>query len=155
MPETGLEGLKLGLVLLWTVWLSLVILLNVTDGLKAMAILPESVKFASGNLAFIGAITKVYGTPQWLNAVLFGGVILWEGVAVYFFWKALFWKALALGGDLAAVNAAFTVSLALWGAFIIMDELFLSFFLETYDVAGAHRSIFMSFLLSLLAIHLL
>lgn len=153
ITQLGLPELKNGIVLLWALWLSLVTLFNIFDALKALAILPQSWVFASGNYAFMLETTKIYRTPRWINAALFAGVIAWELLA-----SLLLWRALLLGGEIAAVNAAFTVSLALWGGFILADEFFLAYFVESegsYSVASTHREIFAVFLLSLLAIHLL
>ncbi len=44
--------------------------------------------FASGNYRFLTETTARYGTPGWLNMVLFLGVIAWEGTAAVLFWLA-------------------------------------------------------------------
>lgn len=148
----GPTELKSGIVLLWALWFSLVTLLNVCDALRTLRVLPTSWAFASGNFAFMQATTKVYRTPDWLTGALFAGVIVWEVLATWLLWRA--W----VSGDLAHIDTAFVVSLALWGAFILADELFLAFFVEgegSYSVAATHRSLFTAFLVSLMAIHLL
>ncbi len=151
--ELGIPELKAGILLLWALWLSLVTILNITDGLKAVGVLPPTWVFASSNYVFIVETTKIYRTPPWVNAFLFVGVIVWEVLA-----SALLWRAFFMGGELNAVNTAFVVSLALWGAFIVIDEFFLTFIVEGeggYSVAATHRGLFSAFLVSLLALHLL
>lgn len=145
-----LSTLKLGLVLLWALWLSLVTVLNISDALKASGRLPETLKFASGNFAYLCEVTKIYGVSKAMNWMMFLGIILWEVVA-----SGLLWWALFSGAALVAVNAAFTVSLALWGAFILADEFFLIYFKPELDTSNTHRSLFLCFLLSLIAIHVL
>src|SRR6266852_9190868 len=80
--------LKRVLLFFWAVWLNVVFLSNLADALKGMGVLSEAWAFASGNLKFIKETTIRYGTPDLANALLFGGVILWEGVATLLFWWA-------------------------------------------------------------------
>jgi hypothetical protein len=71
--------LKRTLLLFWAGWLSLVFTTNLLDGAKAMGLLGSSWAFASGNYDFLVQTTSRYGTPGWLNALLFLGVVTWEG----------------------------------------------------------------------------
>lgn len=149
-----LLSLKQGIVLMWAVWMSLVVLLNVLDALKMSGRLPQTWKFASGNFWYIGEVTKIYGTPAWINWVFFVIVIVWES-----FGAAMLWVALAGfdGSSYAMLNAAWIVNLALWAAFIVMDEIFLAWAAEigNGNAMDAHRSLFVAWLVSLMAIHLL
>lgn len=154
MPfDLGIPQLKLGIVLLWASWLTLVTLLNLMDVLRHSGLIPKTTIFSSTNFEYIVLTTAKYRTPMWVNWLLFIGVIVWELVA-----SVLLWRALLLGAALPAVNAAFVVALALWGMFILVDEFFLTFIVEGeggYSISATHRSLFTSFLVSLLAIHLL
>jgi hypothetical protein len=150
MDFTRAAALKRGILLFWALWISVVVAMNVGDVLKAMGILPADWKLASGNYHAIVDVTKVYGTPHWLDMVLLLGVILWEGVAA-----ALFWWARARYRDghrsrWRAVYLAFSSLLALFGTFILTDELF-----HAYKVEGDHRGIAVLLLASLLALQLL
>jgi hypothetical protein len=118
MEVTGLV-LKQGILLFWALWLTVAWLANTCDGLKACHL--------------------------WLNAILFGGVILWQGCAALLFWFALsvFQGVHRPGGN--ALYAAFLVSLALWAAFIIIDEIFLA-----YATEDTHLRVFTAQALSLL-----
>src|SRR5580765_7156630 len=78
--------LKRSLLLFWAVWLTVVFLTNAADAAKAAGLLDESWAFASGNLRFVTQTTARYGTPCWANAVMFAGVIFWEGLAALLFW---------------------------------------------------------------------
>jgi hypothetical protein len=141
--------LKRALLLLWTGWLTLVFTTNVLDACKAMGLLPETWAFASDNFDFMLRTTARYGTPKWINAVLFGGVIAWEGAAVALFWQACFRFRDKCKG-MPTVYLAFTVSLPLWLSFLIADEIFVS-----YPLEATHMGIFIGQLLTLLAIELL
>jgi hypothetical protein len=146
MPVQKIDAalLKRGLLLFWALWLSLVLVTNVLDGAKALGLLAESWTFASGNYAFLCRTTARHGTPEWVNRVLFAGVIAWEALAALLFWLA----AWTYRGRL--LYPAFAVGLSLWAAFILADEVFVA-----YEVAGTHWRLFVAQLVTLLAIELL
>jgi hypothetical protein len=141
--------LKRFLLFFWAVWLSVVVLTNLADAGKSLGLLDESWVFASGNLKLIKETTARYGTPDWLNAVFFTGVILWEGVAALLFWRAG-WTFRGRASERKAVYLAFMTSLLLWGAFLLVDEVFIA-----YAVAGTHLRLFIAQLVTLLGIELL
>jgi hypothetical protein len=137
--------LKRLLVLFWAAYFTLTFLSNVTDAAKALEMLPASWPFASGNYAFLVQTTARYQAPAQVNAALFGGVILWEGLAAFQFWVA--WATFPRWH---LVRAAFTVGLMLWAAFIVADEICIS-----YGVAATHWRLFTALLATLLAVELL
>jgi hypothetical protein len=137
------------LLLFWAVWLSVVFLTNLADAGKGLGWLGESWAFASGNFKAIKETTARYGAPDWVNAVLFAGVILWEGIAAVLFWRAA-WTFRGRRSEPRVVYGAFTTSLLLWGAFLIADEVCVA-----YPVESAHRQLFIAHLATLLAIALL
>lgn len=67
-------------------------------------------------------------------------VILWQALAAWLFRQAL-------GRD-EMVHRAFAVATGLWAAFLVADELFL-----TYALEAVHLRLFIAQLLSLLVIH--
>jgi hypothetical protein len=141
--------LKRLLLLFWALWLSVVFLSNLADAAKALGLLDESWAFASGNWKAIQDTTARYGPAVTVNAILFGGVILWEGLAVLLFWRA----ALSFRGrdsGRKAVYLAFTTSLLLWAAFLVADEVCIAYLLE-----GTHLRLFVAHLVTLLALELL
>lgn len=141
--------LKRVLLFFWAVWLSVVFLSNFADALKEIGWLGESLAFASGNFKFIQATTARYGTPDFVNALLFAGVIVWEGVATLLFWWAA-WTFRGRKSGRKILYFAFTSSLLLWGAFLVADEIFIA-----YPVESTHLRLFIAHLLTLLAIDLL
>jgi hypothetical protein len=84
-PAGPVVLLKRGLLLFWAAWLGLVFATNVLDGARALGLLEPSWAFASGNYAFLCQTTARYGTPAWVNGLLFGGVIGWQGLAAVLF----------------------------------------------------------------------
>jgi hypothetical protein len=149
MALTGLM-LKQGILLFWALWLTVAWLANTCDGLKACHVLGKGWKFASGNYALMVEATQKYHTPLWLNATLFFGVILWQGGAALLFWSAFSaFQGLYRPGD-HLLYPAFLVSLALWAAFIIIDEIFLA-----YETEDTHLRVFTAQAISLLVLVLL
>jgi hypothetical protein len=141
--------LKRGLLLFSAVWLTIVFVTNVLDGCKAVGWLGEAWVFASGNYRLLAETTARYGTPAWLNGLLFLGVIAWEGAVALLFWLA--W--LCFRGEQKSrrlLYAAFSIGLSLWSAFAIADELFIA-----YAVEGTHLRLFTAQLATLLAVELL
>jgi hypothetical protein len=136
-----------GLLFFWAVWLSLVTLTNVLDGLKTLRLLPSGWAFASGNYAFMASTVAKYGTPGAVTALLFVGVVLWELLAASLFWRALAAHRRDAAGAWDAVRRAFTVSLALWAGFMLADETFFAF-----DAESTHVRLLIAQLASLLTI---
>jgi hypothetical protein len=145
----SVKTLKRGLLFFWALWMTVVFLTNLFDFLKVQGVLPGSWSFASGNYGFMEEVTAVHQTPPALVLVLFLGVIVWEAAAAVLLWRAfMLFQGVLRGMD--AVYAAFAVSLALWAAFMLADEVFIS-----YGVEGTHMAIFTAQIATLLAIRLL
>ncbi len=140
--------IKRGLLLFWGSYFTIVLASNVTDGLKAMAVVPETVRFVSGNYALVERVTSIYAVPAAAVALLYIGVLLWQAAVAGLFWRAFAaWRG---GGvpDVNLANAAFAGGLGLWAAFILVDELFIA-----YEIAGleaTHVALLSAQLLSLL-----
>jgi hypothetical protein len=139
--------LKVGLLGFWSLWLTVVLATNIFDALKAWGLLPEGWRWFSGNYLII---RKAVPLPAWAVGVLFGGVLLWEAAGVVLFWYALYHYTIAGPGALGEVSVAFGVTLGLWAAFMVCDEI-----LRLYQYQGTHLLLFIGQLLSLLAIFLL
>jgi hypothetical protein len=143
-------ALKHGILLFWALWLSVAWLANMCDGLKACRLLGARWKFASGNYALMVETTQKYHAPLWLIALLFLGVILWQGCSALLFWSACIgFQGVHQPGE-HTLYAAFLVSLALWAAFLIADEIFLA-----YESEATHMRVFVAQVMSLLALALL
>jgi sterol desaturase/sphingolipid hydroxylase (fatty acid hydroxylase superfamily) len=148
VPRAALARLIVGF---WAAWFTLVFLTNLCDALKALGLVGEEWKFASGNWAFVVKTTGIYRVPAPLVGVLFAGVVAWEALSALLMWSAV----RSLGGPpegsrMGAVDRAFTVALGLFAAFALADELFIA-----YHVEGTHLQVFLALLASLLAVRLL
>jgi hypothetical protein len=128
MSRSNARVLKRLLLLFWAIWLTLVTTTNTLDALKTLKVLPAEWPMASGNYRAVVAATKAYAPPPWVNPVLFGAATVWEAVAAGLFWLA--WYVHGEPDGETARNAAFIVSLGLWGAFIIAEEVLIVYTLE-------------------------
>jgi hypothetical protein len=143
-------ALKRALLFFWAAWLTAVFTTNLLDGLKALGLLAPTWPLASGNYHFLAETTARYGSPDWLNGLMFLGVVAWEAAAAALFWRAG-WRFDGRGRrGAAAARAAFTVGLGLWAAFMLADEVCV-----TYAVEGTHLRLFTAQLVTLLAVELL
>lgn len=147
MPQLSPLTLKQGAILFWTIWLGLVFAGNLCDFLKYLGVLNKAWKFASGNYELIHKTTDVYHLPETAVRILFGGVLIWEALATVLMGAAL----ISFSGEMTGVvTTAFGVSLGLWAAFLISDEVFVA-----YPMEGVHFPIFIAQLMTLLALYLL
>ncbi len=147
MTNLSIITLKRGLLLFWVLWLTVVCTTNGLDGLKAVGLLGAGWKITSGNYALIVQTTAIVSAAAWMNALLFLGVILWEGTAAVLFWRA--WQSFRgrLSRNLRPMHTAFAVGLALWTAFVIVDEVLIA-----YAIDAVHMRIFIAQLGTYLAI---
>ena len=134
----------------WSLWLTLVFLTNVFEGLKKAGVLTQNWKFASENYTAVAQATEKYSLPGWLPRFLFIGVLGWQALAGSLFWVA-FGNSIRTGRiNLGSANQAFASSLGLWMAFILADEIF-----KVYDGESSHLAVFTAQLVTLLGLHLL
>jgi hypothetical protein len=144
--------LKRGLLLFWTLYFAVIAASNLCDALKAAGILPGNWRFASGNFALVKKATSIYKAPAIVNAVLFAGVVLWEGVTAALLLRATLGFR---GNDAHGLQLALTglgAGIALWAAFIVMDEIFLDY---ESGLEIPHLGLFIAQLATLLAVALL
>lgn len=146
----SLQLLKFGLLGLWAGWFTLVALTNVFDALKVLRLLPRHWHFASDNYRRVRDAVAVYDAPAALAGLLYAGVIFWQLVAATLLWRALVGSLAAGALLIGAVNLAFAVALAMWAAFLLLEEVF-----QQYRTEGKHLLFFICQLLTLGALHLL
>ena len=136
--------LRAALTLFWALWLSVVTLTNVTNGLRTAGVLPTTFAFASDNLQLIETTTSVYEVPRAATWLLFAAVIVWEATAAALLYRA---AARLRRGDGAGVEAAYAAALGLFAAFMLADELLLA-----YPLQGGHARFFIALGVSLLLV---
>ncbi len=141
--------IKMGLVLFWCLWITIVFLTNIFEGLKILDVLPKSWNFESKNFITIQKTTAVYAVPDSINKLLLFGVIIWQAGLVLLFWAAFFLSLKVQGVDLGAVNLAFGLNLALWAAFMLADEIF-----RHYQGESSHIQIFIGQLVTLISLYI-
>jgi hypothetical protein len=137
--------LKRLLLFFWAAWFTLVAASNVGAALQALEVLGPSWPFASGNYGMIVQATARYGATAAVNGGLFACAIAWQATSALLFLRA----AVQAGGQnrLQPMRTAFAVSLMLWAAFMIADEI-----VFTYSIEATHMHIFIAQLATWLAI---
>lgn len=116
-----------GLLLFWALYFSIICLSNTTDALKALSMLPPDFRFVSGNYNMVSKVVGIYGPTAGLAGLFFAGVILWEGLGAFLFWKALVANARQADNSRESTYLAFGVTIGLWATFIVSDEVFLAY----------------------------
>lgn len=119
--------LKRGILLFWSVWLSVVFASNLADGLQQAHVLPASFKFVSGNLSAIDAAISIYVSSKAIANVLFGLVILIELTGALLFWRAFFDRQSVAAGVHAKLIPPFLVTGGLFAGFLIADEVLIAY----------------------------
>jgi len=147
MNARSLKGALLGF---WAVWYTAVCGANVFDALKSWNALPAEWPLASGNFQAIEETTARYGFPFLFNVGLFVAAIIWQGVAAYLFWRLTAEASTQPVREAPSLYPAFTVSLLLWAAFCVVDELMIR-----YDVETTHLRLFIAQLLTLITVVLI
>jgi hypothetical protein len=147
---TTLLLLKLALLFFWAAWFCIVFLTNLFGGAKAAGWLGETWKFASKNYEAVAKAVSVYGTPSWVPAFLFAGVVAWQLVAAALYGWAFYASFVAGWIVPGAMNAAFAVSIGLWAAFMVADEITIK-----YAYEQTHELLFIAQVASLVAMHVL
>ncbi|GAB3698829.1 hypothetical protein GCM10027592_24280 [Spirosoma flavus] len=143
--------IRAGLLIFWALYFSIVLLSNCADALKNLAVLPADWTFASGNYGLIVKVLAVYQSPIWLAVGLFAGVILWEALGAFLFWKAFLKTLEQQPSHKTAIHQAFGITLGLWGAFVLSDELFLAYLVG--DITTTHFNLLVAELASFILIN--
>lgn len=144
------KRIRAGLILFWALYFSIVWLSNTADALKALSILPATWPFTSGNYTLIVRVVAIYQSPVWLSVLFFAGVILWEGFGVILFWKAFAAVSQQKPTQTISIHQAFGVTIGLWAAFILADEVFLTYMLG--GIAATHYNLLLAELASFILV---
>ncbi|WP_338875174.1 hypothetical protein WBJ53_06080 [Spirosoma sp. SC4-14] len=142
--------IRAGLMLFWALYFSIVWLSNTADALKALSLLPANWPFASGNYTLIVRVVAIYQSPVWLSILFFAGVILWEGIGAFLFWKAFAAVFRQNPTQKISIHQAFGFTIGLWAAFILADEIFLAYMLG--GISATHYNLLLAELASFILI---
>jgi hypothetical protein len=110
-------------------WHGLAALQNAADVLATSGIAPKLRPLASKNVALVGELAKPLHPTQRTIATLVIGATIVEAVAAVAYLRA------ALGNGRSELG--FGLSLALFGAFFLIDDAF-----DNYELAAKHRATF-------------
>ena len=140
-----------GLLLFWSLWLSVVSASNLADGLQQMGALPSPWRFASGNFALVVEAIEIYGMPRSLAAVLFVGVVTAQLGASLLFWRAFLDRDAASTRHHPKVSHAFSAAGGIFASFLVADEV-LIIYARLPAIETTHFLVLCALLLSFVAI---
>lgn len=137
------------IVLFWAAWWLIALWTDVVGGFAHLGLINASWA-PDTNYPFLVSTLKMYQVPSWLPPSLFIGIIIWSLVSTL----AFLWACFALGKTRAVwmrrAEIAFIISLSLWLAFFLADQIVMKFNEEeNHMVQGGFQ------LLSYLALYLL
>lgn len=123
--------LKKSIVLFWTFWWIIILW---TDGISALAHLGLlNASWAPDKYNFFADTLKMYSVGSWVPAFLYIGIVLWVSIIVITF----LWTSSGLmkkqGVWLPRARIAFILSLLLWFALLIADQIIMR-----YDIENIH-----------------
>ena len=140
---------KRTIVVFWALWWILAFLTDFLGGLYLLNVFTASWVPHSNYPSLVASLAQ-YDAPSWLPSLFFVGIIAWSLLSAGAFTFAALTSRQPSQRWRARVNAAFIISLGLWFAFFISDQVIMNFDLEqNHMVQGGFQ------LLTLMAIHLL
>ena len=136
MPIITRERFKKLIIVFWTLWWLIALWTDIVGLLAHNGLLQKSWA-PNTNYPFLVDSLKMYNAPEWLPQFLFGGIIVWLLLSTL----AFCWAATSLAQEkekwMRRADIAFTISLGLWLAFIIGDQLIMKFTLEENHMVQA------------------
>jgi hypothetical protein len=137
------------ILLFWALWWLLAFLTDLIGGLKEIGVVAASWLPHSNYPDLVESLAP-YDTPGWLPPVLFVGIVAWSLLSTLLFAIAASTPRQPAERWRRRLNRAFIVSLGLWLAFFLADQVVMKFgFEENHMVQGGFQ------LLTFLAIYLL
>jgi hypothetical protein len=135
---------KRGMVGFWFAWWLIAFLTDLLGGMKHAGALSYD-WISDSNYPFLVKSLALYHAPGWLTIVFFIGITAWSLLAALLFCHAFF-----SADFLSRAKSAFIISLGLWLAFFLADQIIMNFDLEqNHMVQGGFE------LLSFLAMYIL
>ena len=145
-----LRLIKQGLLLFWALWFSIMFLSNLFNGLINLGFFPSYWLFYSGNFAMVANVISRYSSNIMFPAILFAAVLIVAIIVAILFWVALGTYRAQTQYNLHYVRYAFGASIALWAAFLVVDE-----FMIAYSFEAPYFRLLSVSLLSLFAFYVL
>ncbi|MEM7225285.1 MAG: hypothetical protein AAF495_20070 [Pseudomonadota bacterium] len=136
------------ILLFWAIWWLLAFLTDAIGALKEIGAVAAPWLPHTNYPSLVESLAP-YQVPGWLPPLLFAGIIAWSFASTLLFAQAAATPREPAERWRRRVNNAFIVSLSLWLAFFIADQIVMKFALEqNHMVQGGFQ------LLTFLAIHL-
>lgn len=137
------------MIVFWAVWWLIALWTDIVGGLSHLGYL-HATWAPDANYPFLVQSLKMYNPPDWLAPVFFCCII----VGLFASSLSFVWASAALGNSpdvwMRRAKIAFIISLSLWLAFFISDQMIMKFDLEeNHMVQGGFQ------LLSFLALYIL
>lgn len=129
------------ILIFWALYFTIIFFTNTIDLLKHFKLTPEWWKLTSGNYNFLVRVTSAFKLSSNTLIPAFTVAILFELITAFYFWKAI-------TDNNGNSQLPFATGLIMFGGFILIDELFLSFLAEEN-----HFRIFNALLLSLIVVN--
>lgn len=123
------------LIIFWGVWWLSALWTDVVGGLAYLGVLQAEWAPAK-NYPFLVESLKMYPLYSWIPTVLFMGIIVWMSLIVGYFLvtilaiatKKPFWRL---------ANQSFAISMGLWLAFLLADQMIMNYQLEANHMVQA------------------
>lgn len=125
----SLKAFKRLLVWFWALWWFLAFLTDFIGGLKEIGLVAATWLPYSNYPDLVSSLAP-YGVPAWLPAILFVGILAWSLLSTVLLVLAATTPLQPEARWRRRVDAAFIVSLGLWLAFFIADQVVMKFGLE-------------------------
>lgn len=120
------------IVVTWALWWLIAFVTDFLGALQDLGLVSFSWLQAGNYTAIVQAVAP-FGSPTWLDVVLFAGIIAWSFLSALFLCLAAFTPSHPRERWMRLVNAGFIISMAEWFAFFIADQI-----VQEFDLEGNH-----------------
>lgn len=117
------------IILFWTFWWVIAFWTDIVGTLTHMGYL-HATWAPDTNYPFLVSSLKMYDTPEWLNIILFIGILIWSLVAALVFCYASVSLNKSRAIWMHRAQIAFIVTISYWLAFFLADQMVMKFDLE-------------------------
>ena len=132
----SLTAFKKILIFFWFLWWLIAFLTDFTGAMYQLGWIADS-WIPHSNYPYLVKTLSIYDPPTPLPPFLFAGIICWSFLSTVFFGLAAMTSMSSRERWLSRVNQAFIVSLSLWLAFFIADQIVMQFDLEQNHMVQA------------------
>lgn len=118
----------LGIILMWTLWTSVVFLADFCNLMIAFGLLPTNFPFSSHNLDWIYTFLKFYRLDYDVLCMLIFSIInLWAAIIALLYWRAFISYYTHRRSYVSRAMQAFILNMSLFAFFLVADELFIQY----------------------------